>query len=227
MEKVIPNLGDLVCYKDNQIIAFNKPAGLLAQSDNSEDKSLLNLAEIYCKHPLFIVNRIDRPASGIVLFAKNERAIANLSKQFQERKVNKEYLAWVKHAPSPASGKLEHFIFKNSKAKKAIISTEKNELSKSAILDYATVGKSDNYQLLKISLHTGRFHQIRAQLGAIKSPIKGDVKYGARRSNPDRSIALHAFRLKITHPTSNEKLTLQAPLPSSPIWSVVDLDSLS
>ena len=216
--KSSPPIGDWVIYKNNQLIALAKPPGIPVQEDKTEDKCLLQIAEIYTKSKLNIVHRIDRPASGVVIFAKNKKAVGILGDQFRERKVSKTYLAVVKNKPEKDSGVLRHYLKKNSRTKKSEIYEEEKPGSKLAELKYRILGSSDNYHLLEVVPLTGRFHQIRAQLAAIGSPIKGDVKYGARRSNRDRSIHLHAWKLGFLHPVSNEKTLLTAPLPNGSIW---------
>ena len=211
-------IGDLVIYKNNQLIALNKPAGIPVQSDKTGDKSLLQLAEIYCKSKLFLVHRIDRPASGVVIFAKNKNAVTSLTNQLKEKTIGKTYLAVVKNKPENETGTVRHFLTKNQKANKSFAKDEESPNSKLAELSYHVIGSSDNYHLLQLEMLTGRHHQIRAQLAALGSPIKGDVKYGARRSNKDRSIHLHAWKLKFKHPVSGETVNLVAELPTDPIW---------
>lgn len=212
------SIGDWVIEKNNQYIALAKPPGIPVQADKTGDKSLFQLAEIYVKSKLGIVHRIDRPASGVVIFAKNKKAIGVLSDQFRDKTVNKTYLAVVKNKPENDSGTLRHYLKKNSRTKKTEVHDAEVPGGKLAELNYRLLGSSDNYHLLEVQPVTGRFHQIRAQLAAVGSPIKGDVKYGARRSNRDRSIHLHAWKLEFQHPVSNEKIALLAPLPKDPIW---------
>lgn len=207
-------IGDLLLYKNNQLIAFNKPASLPAQPDKSEDKSLSDLAEIYSKSEIHIIHRLDRPASGVVLFAKNKKALAALNEQFRARQIEKVYLAVVKNKPEAKQGKLIHTLKKNNAGTKAILAKD----GKTAELEYEVIDSIDNYHLLKIKLITGRFHQIRAQLAAIGCPIKGDVKYGFKRGNKDRSIHLHAWKLSFTHPISQEQETITAPIPKDTVW---------
>ncbi|MEM8527512.1 MAG: RNA pseudouridine synthase [Bacteroidota bacterium] len=211
-------IGDLVLYKNNQLIAFNKPAGLAVQPDKTKDKSLLALAEIYGKSKIQLLHRIDRPASGIVLFAKTQRATQSLNQQLQERTVKKTYLAVVKNKPSESNGTLIHFLKKLSKSKKSIAVEEGTAGAKRAELEYQVLASSEQYHLLEIALKTGRFHQIRAQLAAIDCPIKGDVKYGFRRSNNDRSIHLHAWKMTFQHPVTKQPENLTAPLPEDNLW---------
>ncbi|MEM1327798.1 MAG: RNA pseudouridine synthase [Bacteroidota bacterium] len=216
MEKA--QIGDWLIYKNNQLIAFNKPNGMLTQGDQGEEKSLLDLAEIYSKSKLHLLHRLDRPASGIVLLAKTNRAIRSLSQQFQDRNVQKTYLAIVKNTPPKGKDTLTHYLKRHAKSRKSLVVSKEDEEAQEAILTYEVIGKSDNYNLLKINLQTGRFHQIRAQLAAINCPIKGDVKYGARRKNTDRSIHLHAWQLQFQHPVSDEAVQLTAAVPTDNLW---------
>ncbi|MEL7021945.1 MAG: RNA pseudouridine synthase [Bacteroidota bacterium] len=219
----ISSIGELVLYKNNQFIAFNKPPAIPSQSDKTGDVSLLELAERYAQHPLHLVHRIDRPASGVVLLAKNKKALTAVQRQFQARQTQKIYLAVVPNLPEPPQATLTHFLKKDGRKNKALVQTDDKSGGKEARLTYEHIGSSDRYHLLKITLQTGRFHQIRAQLAAVNNPIKGDVKYGFRRSNSDRSIQLHAWQLRFTHPISGVRETIIAPPPQSAIWDAFDL----
>lgn len=212
------NIGDLVLYKNNQFIAFNKPGGLPSQDDQTKEKSLLNLAEIYCKCPIHIINRIDRPTSGVVLFSKTKQSQASINEQLRERQIEKWYLAVVDKNIAPDKQTLTHTLLKDSKRKQALVVEEGHPQGKKATLNYEVLETIDRYALLLIKMETGRFHQIRAQLAHIGFPIKGDVKYGFRRSNKDRSIHLHAWKMAFTHPVSGERVTLSAPVPEDPVW---------
>lgn len=211
-------IGDLVLAKTNQYIAFNKPAELAVVKDKSGDKALLDLAQIYTKSMVYLTHRIDRPASGVVLLAKTKGALADINAQFQERKIKKTYLAVVGEKPEPSSGTLVHFLKKNGKLNKSFAVEEGTAGAKKAELSYELLDSIDNYHLLKIELHSGRHHQIRAQLATIEAPIKGDVKYGFRRKNNDRSIHLHAWQLDFLHPVSKEAVHLEAPIPEETVW---------
>lgn len=213
------NIGDLVLYKNNQLIALNKPAGVSVQPDKSNDKSLIDLAEIYTSAKLHLIHRIDRPASGVVLFAKSKKGLANLNEQVRERQIKKTYLAVVAQAPEAQEGELVHFLRKNGKTNRSEAYDTENPNTKKAILRYRLLGSSERFHLLEIDLLTGRHHQIRAQLGAIGSPIRGDDKYGFRRGNRDRSIQLHAWKMAFRHPVSGEEVVLQADPPDSPVWN--------
>lgn len=186
--------------------------------DKTDDKALLDLAEIYTKSSVYLTHRIDRPASGLVLFAKTKGALAAINAQFQNRKIKKTYLAVVGKLPEPASGHLIHYLKKNGRLNKSFAADEGTAGAKKAELSYEHLDSIDNYHLLKIELHSGRHHQIRAQLATINAPIKGDVKYGFRRKNADRSIHLHAWQLDFQHPTTQEHIHLEAPLPEETVW---------
>ena len=187
---------------------------------SSDLMPLMTLLEQYCKQTLLPINRIDRPVSGLVLLAKTKAAAAELNRQFAERTAKKTYLAVVKNLPETAEGELVHYIKKSSQDKnisKAYPTEQKH--SEKGILYYTHCGSSTTYHLLKVNLLTGRHHQIRAQLAAIGSPVKGDVKYGFRRSNDDRSIHLHAWRLSFDHPATGERLNFTAPISATdPVW---------
>jgi 23S rRNA pseudouridine1911/1915/1917 synthase len=212
-------LSDLIIYQTNQFIVANKPAGLPIQPDQTGDKSLFDLLSIYCKSEIFVVHRIDRPVSGAVVFAKNKNAAALLSQQFQEKKVDKKYLAIVKDAPATPEGELVHFMQKQGTVEKIFKEAGKHTVE--ARLSYKHLAATDNYHLLEVVPHTGRFHQIRAQLGAVGSPIKGDVKYGAKRGNLDRSIHLHSWKIGFHHPVTNEWMSFVADLPQENLWQVM------
>ncbi|MCR9288047.1 MAG: RNA pseudouridine synthase [Bacteroidetes bacterium] len=216
-------IGDWLIYKNNQLIAFNKPSGIAVQSDKTGDKPFLDIAEIFTKSKLDLIHRIDRPASGIVLFAKNKKALAHLNDQFQQRKVEKIYLAVVNKKEIAKEGTLVHYLQKNGRKNRSFVSEEERPNSKKAELSYSILASIDNYHLLEVKLKTGRHHQIRAQLAAIDCPIKGDVKYGARRANKDRSIHLHAWKLSFRHPISNIKEELIAPIPEEVVWQAFEL----
>lgn len=215
-------IGDWLIYKNNQLIAFNKPAGIPVQADKTGDKSLLDFAEIYSKNKLDLIHRIDRPASGLVLFAKTKKALAHLNAQFQNRKIQKTYLAVVKKSEIEKEGILIHFLQKNGHKNRSFAHDSEKPNSKKAELSYRILDSIDNYHLLEINLKTGRHHQIRAQLSAINCPIKGDVKYGFRRNNADRSIHLHAWKLSFRHPISGETEKLIAPIPEETVWQAFE-----
>jgi 23S rRNA pseudouridine1911/1915/1917 synthase len=211
-------ISELVLYKNNQLIAFNKPGTLPVQNDKTGDISLQALAEIYCKGKVDLVHRIDRPASGVVLFARTHSALVDLNEQFKERKVHKTYLAVVGQAPPQPEGTLVHYIVKNARKNISVALPEEKPGSEYAELRYRQLAASDRYFLLEIELLTGRHHQIRAQLAAIGCPIKGDNKYGFKRANADRSIHLHAWKLGFEHPVTREREEVVAPVPEEALW---------
>lgn len=211
-----------ILYNNNQLIAFNKPAGIPVQADKTGDPTFQQHAEAYCKHPLQLVHRIDRPVSGIVLFAKNKPAMTNLSRQFQARTVEKIYLAIVGNMPAQEEGELVHFLKKNEKKNISVVVPETEPGAEKAEMHYKVLGSSERYHLLLIQLHTGRHHQIRAQLAAIGCPVRGDAKYGFKRGNRDRSIQLHAWRLAFDHPVTDDRVKLEAPLPEDAVWKAFE-----
>lgn len=216
------NLGDLVLYKNNQLIAFNKPVGIPVQSDKTGDKTLLNLAEIYCKSTLYLTHRLDRPAGGVVLFAKTKTALRAINAQFQERSIQKVYWAVVKQLPEHPEGELVHYLRKDQQKNRSIAFEKEVAHAKKSSLIYKILTSSTHYHLLEIKPETGRHHQIRAQLAAINCPIKGDTKYGFKRSNPDRSIHLHARQLIFHHPISKQKESIIAELKyDDPVWNAL------
>ena len=198
-----------ILFEDSDCIIINKPPTLPTQSDKTEDKSAVDYVSEYLRKDIFVIHRLDRPASGILIFAKNKIAAAAFSALFQNQEIDKTYWAIVpKKENMDKKGKLIHFHLKNASAKKAIIFNKEAKGSKVAVLRYKLVEALDNYNLLEVQLETGRFHQIRAQLAAINLPIKGDVKYGARRGNKNRAIHLHARHVEFEHPMTYEKISL-------------------
>lgn len=212
-----------ILHENPAFLVVNKPAGLATQPDKTGDESLLLLAEKHCGHPLHLVHRLDRPVSGLVLLAKTAEAMSLFSAQFQARAVQKEYLAVVQNPPPKSEGALVHFLKKNSQKNIATAFEQEQPGTERAELRYHLLDSSERYHLLHIQLISGRHHQIRAQLAAIGCPIKGDVKYGARRSNPDRSIHLHAWRLAFDNPATGERITLEAPRPEEVLWQAFAL----
>lgn len=216
-----------ILYEDNHLLIINKKVGQLVQGDKTGDKSLLDLIKDFIKvrdqKPgnvyLGLVHRIDRPTSGIVIYAKTSKALSRLTQMVKNREVKKTYWAIVPKEIIPQSQTLTHYLKKNEKNNKAIVHNKETEGAKKAILSYKIVKTLDNYQLLEIDLETGRHHQIRAQLSKIGIPIKGDLKYGAPRSNPDGGINLHARQIAFTHPVSRETIKITAPTPQhDKIW---------
>ena len=210
-----------VLINNEFFIACNKAPGIASQPDKTGDESLLQLAEVRCKRPLHPVNRLDRPVSGIALFAKTKAIMTELTDQFRHRTVQKVYLAVVQNEPPKEEDNLIHYLLKNQAKNIVTAFAEERPDAELAELKYRLVGKSDRYFLLEIYPITGKHHQIRAQLAAINCPIKGDVKYGARRSNADRSIHLHAWKLTFDHPRSGAPVELVAAPPKDVIWDAL------
>lgn len=216
---------NLILFEDDDIIVCNKPATIMAQPDRSEDADLLTMAEAHCGKKLFVVHRIDRPVSGTIVYAKNKQASWALSEQFRSRTVEKTYLAAVADKPPAEEGVLVHYLEKKPQKNRSHVHNEPQKGTVKCELQYQVIGSTDHYQFLQIQLITGKYHQIRAQLAAIGCPIKGDVKYGARRKNQDRSIHLHSWKLGINHPTSGEKMQFEAPLPESDgLWAAFNME---
>ena len=214
------DIGARVLYKNHQLIAFDKPAGLPVTSDKTGDMSMEQLGQIYCKSNIGLIHRLDRPASGVVLFARSDKALAALNEQFKTRQVEKVYLAAVAERPEKDEATLVHYLKRQGRSNKSQVYEQAEAGAKRAELSYQYLTSSERYHLLEIRLHTGRHHQIRAQLAAIGCPIKGDVKYGFRRGNRDRSIHLHAWRLNFQHPVSGERVSVEAPMPAAdPVWA--------
>lgn len=215
-----------VIYEDNHIIVVNKACSEIVQGDKTGDIPLSEKVKEYLKEKyqkpgnVFcgVTHRLDRPVSGIVLFAKTSKALERLNEMFRNGQVHKTYWAIVKKMPQPAEDELVHWMVRNEKQNKSYAYDKEVKDSKKAVLEYRTIGHSDNYFLLEVNLKTGRHHQIRCQLSKIGCPIKGDLKYGAQRSNPDGSICLHARKISFIHPVSKELIELEAPVPETPLW---------
>lgn len=216
-----------ILYEDNHIIAVNKRSGDIVQGDETGDTPLSDLVKAYIKEKyqkpgevfLGVVHRIDRPVSGIVLFARTSKSLSRLNELFKTKEITKTYWAVVKKKPVSDSGTLTHYHLKDEKTRKARLFDKEVAHSKKCVLHYRWLASSDHYHLLEVQLETGRFHQIRAQLAKIGSPIKGDVKYGFERPNENtRSIHLHARKISFIHPVKNEPIELTAPVPDEKIW---------
>ena len=212
-----------VVYEDNHIIIVNKTASEIVQGDKTGDTPLSETVKQYLKEKyqkpgnvfVGVTHRLDRPVSGLVLFAKTSKALSRLNEMFKRGDVQKTYRAVVKNRPPQEEGTLSHWLLRNEKQNKSYAYDKEKPGSKHAILDYRLIAASDNYYLLEVNLKTGRHHQIRCQLSKMGCPIKGDLKYGFARSNPDGSICLHARRIAFVHPVSKENITVEAPLPPS------------
>jgi 23S rRNA pseudouridine1911/1915/1917 synthase len=230
MSKIISTKDNLqILHEDNHIIVVNKRVGDIVQGDKTGDKPLSEVVKEYIKEKynkpgevfLGVVHRLDRPTTGIVVFARTSKALTRLNELFANRETKKTYWAVVKNKPPKDADLLVHFLKRNEKNNTSKAHTKEVPESKKASLDYKIITALDNYFALEINLHTGRHHQIRAQLSAIGSPIKGDLKYGFDRSNPDGGIHLHARKLVLIHPVSKEPIEIVAPTPKDAIWNSV------
>lgn len=229
--KIVSDKNNLeVLYEDNHIIVVNKRVGDIVQGDKTGDKPLSDVVKEYIKEKynkpgevfLGVVHRLDRPTTGIVLFARTSKALTRLNDLFKNRETQKTYWAIVKNKPVKETDNLVHYLTRNEKNNTSRAHTKEVKNSKMASLDYRILKVLSNYTALEIALHTGRHHQIRVQLSAIGSPIKGDLKYGADRSNPDGGICLHARKLILTHPVTKEVLKVIAPVPEDTLWKSVE-----
>lgn len=227
MSKTLSDKSNLqVLYEDNHIIIVNKRAGDIVQGDKTGDQPLSEVVKDYIKAKynkpgnvyLGVTHRLDRPTTGIVVFAKTSKVLPRMNKLFSDKKVNKTYWAVVKEKPENEKDTLIHWLRKNPKNNKSTAYNHEVKDSKKAILHYEVIQYLNNYVLLEVNLETGRHHQIRCQLASIGSSIKGDLKYGFDRSNKDASIHLHSRKIDFIHPVSKEQITVIAPTPQDPIW---------
>ena len=215
-----------VLYEDNHVIAVNKSCSEIVQGDKTGDEPLPEVIKRYLKDKynkpgnVFcgVTHRLDRPVTGVVLFARTSKALSRLNEMFQTHAMTKTYWAIVKQAPQEPEGRLEHYLVRNEKQNKSYAYETPKAGAKRAVLSYKVIAKSENYTLLEIQLETGRHHQIRCQLAQMGCPIKGDLKYGFSRSNPDGGISLHARSLAFEHPVSHEPITIVAPVPPDKLW---------
>lgn len=218
-----------VVYEDNHLLIVNKSPGEIVQGDKTGDKPLVETLKTYLKEKydkpgnvfLGVVHRLDRPVGGLVIFAKTSKALSRLNRMLRESEIHKTYRALVQGKPKHSEGELRHFLTSVEKSNKSYVSDEPREGAKEARLRYRTVAEGDNYSLLEIELLTGRKHQIRAQLSAIGCPIKGDLKYGAKRSNPDGSISLVAKSLSFKHPVGGSEMFLEVSCPDDPLFKAL------
>ena len=216
-----------VVYEDNHIIVVNKTASEIVQGDKTGDTPLSETVKQYLKEKynkpgnvfLGVTHRLDRPVSGLVVFAKTSKALSRLNDMFRNGEVKKTYWAIVRNRPQELEGELTNWLVRNEKQNKSYAYDKEVKDSKKAVLCYKTIGHSQNYHLLEVDLKTGRHHQIRCQLAKMGCPIKGDLKYGSPRSNPDGSICLHARRIAFVHPVSKESIEIEAPVPSGNLWN--------
>jgi 23S rRNA pseudouridine1911/1915/1917 synthase len=216
-----------VLFEDNHLIIVNKRAGDITQGDKTGDKPLSDVVKEYVKEKynkagnvfLGVVHRLDRPTSGVIVFARTSKALERLNKMLRDKIISKTYWAVIKNHPEKEKNTLINYLKKNPKNNKSSVYTKEITDSKKAILHYNVIKKLDNYSLVEIDLETGRHHQIRAQLSFIGFPIKGDLKYGFNRSNKDGSIHLHARKIEFVHPVTKEQISVIAPTPKEVIWN--------
>ncbi len=219
-----------VLYEDNHIIIVNKAPGEIVQGDKTGDKPLSETVKEWIKEThakpgnvfLGVVHRLDRPVAGIVVFAKTSKALARLNEMFRNGEIHKTYWAITRNTPQKPEDTLTHYITTTERNNKSYASTTPKDGAKEARLQYRVIGRSDRYNLLEVNLLTGRKHQIRVQLSAIGCPVKGDLKYGDKRSNPDGSISLMARRIQFTHPVSKQPIDITAPVPDDNLWKALE-----
>jgi len=220
-----------VLYEDNHIIIINKSPKEIVQGDKTGDKPLSDMVKDYLKKKynkpgnVFcgVVHRLDRPTSGIVVFAKTSKALTRLNEMFRKGEIDKTYWAIVKDVPPQNEGVLVHYVIKNEKNNKSTAYDTEKPHTQKAVLHYKLIGRSQKYYLLEVKIETGRHHQIRCQLAKIGLPIRGDLKYGAQRSNPDGSISLHARNISFVHPVSKQIINITAPVPDDPLWKAFEI----
>ena len=223
-----------VLYEDNHIIAVNKTCNEIVQGDKTGDTPLSETVKAYIKAKynkpgevfLGVTHRLDRPTSGVVLFARTSKALTRLNEMFKSHEqIRKTYWAIVQGAPTQPEARLENWLIRNEKQNKSYIAKPGAKDAKQAVLSYKTLVKGEHYSLLEINLETGRHHQIRCQLAAIGCPVKGDLKYGAKRSNQDGGICLHARQIAFVHPVSKQDICIVAPVPEDDIWHKLGADT--
>ena len=234
MQESPNNIESQIVFEDNHLLIINKKTGQLVQGDKTGDASLLDLIKDFIKKRdqkpgnvfLGLVHRIDRPTSGLVIYAKTSKALTRLTQMVKNREIKKTYWAVVAKEMIPQSQRLVHYLYKNEKTNKSTVFIKPTENAKESILNYQIIKTLDNFQLLEVDLETGRHHQIRAQLSKIGVPIKGDLKYGSSRSNPDGGIHLHARRLEFIHPVNKETLAVVAPVPQNDsVWAACETEN--
>jgi len=216
----------MILYEDNHLLVVNKQAGQIVQGDKTGDEPLSEWLKRFIKERdhkpgnvfMGVPHRLDRPVSGVAMFAKTGKALERLNEMFRNNEIHKLYWAIVKKRPNEDSALLTHYLRRNEKMNKSFASLEAKPGTKEARLKYRLLMSAENYHLLEVELLTGRHHQIRCQLAAIGCPVKGDLKYGASRSNPDGSISLHARSVNFIHPVKKEEITIIAPVPPDPLW---------
>ena len=221
-----------VVYEDNHIVVVNKTSSEIVQGDKTGDTPLSEMVKQYLKEKynkpgnvfIGVTHRLDRPVSGLVVFAKTSKALPRLNEMVRNGEVKKTYWAIVKECPKETEGELVHYLVRDEKQNKSYAYDKEVKNSKKAVLHYKLIGHSQNYYLLEVDLKTGRHHQIRCQLAKMGCPIKGDLKYGSPRSNPDGSICLHARTVQFVHPVSKEMIRLTAPVPEGNLWNGFEID---
>ena len=220
-----------ILYEDNHIIAVTKTCHEIVQGDKTGDTPLSETVKAYIKDKyqkpgevfLGVTHRLDRPTTGVVLFARTSKALSRLNEMFKSHeKIKKTYWAIVQSPPPTSQGRLENYLWRNEKQNKSFVVKPGTKDAKHAVLSYKTIAQSDRYTLLEINLETGRHHQIRCQLAALGCPIKGDLKYGAKRSNPDGGISLHARKIEFIHPVSKLPIVITAPIPEDTLWRTLE-----
>ncbi len=220
-----------VLYEDNHIIAVSKTCHEIVQGDKTGDIPLSETVKAYIKEKyqkpgevfLGVTHRLDRPTTGVVLFARTSKALTRLNAMFQSHElIQKTYWAIVQSPPPTPQGRLENYLWRNEKQNKSFVVKPGTKDAKHAVLSYKTIAQSDRYTLLEINLETGRHHQIRCQLAALGCPIRGDLKYGAKRSNPDGGISLHARKIEFIHPVSKLPIVITAPIPEDTLWRTLE-----
>lgn len=220
-----------ILYEDNHIIAVSKTCHEIVQGDKTGDTPLSDIVKAYIKEKyqkpgevfLGVTHRLDRPTTGVVLFARTSKALTRLNAMFQSHEqIRKTYWAIVQTPPPTSQGRLENYLWRNETQNKSFVVKPGTKDAKRAVLSYETIAQSDRYTLLEINLETGRHHQIRCQLAAIGCPIKGDLKYGAKRSNPDGGISLHARKIEFIHPVSKMPIEITAPVPEDKLWLTLE-----
>ncbi len=216
-----------VLYEDNHIIAVNKTCNEIVQGDKTGDTPLSETIKAYIKQKynkpgevfLGVTHRLDRPTSGVVLFARTSKALTRLNEMFKSHEqIKKTYWAIVQGCPKEPEARLENWLIRNEAQNKSYITKPHANNAKQAVLEYKTLVRGENYTLLEVNLETGRHHQIRCQLAAIGCPVKGDLKYGAKRSNPDGGICLHARKIEFIHPVKKDNICITAPVPNDSLW---------
>lgn len=227
MSTTLDSISERILFEDNHLLAIYKLPGELVQGDKTGDTPLLDQVKSFLKEKynkpgnvyLGCVHRLDRPVGGVVLFTKTSKALSRMNEMIRKREgIEKVYWAIVPSIPNPEEGHLEHYLWKNQNQNKSYVSKADKKGAKKATLHYKTIGKSQNYFLVEIDLHSGRHHQIRVQLSSIGCVIKGDLKYGAPRSNKDGSISLLAKKMTFIHPIKKEKISIEAPIPNDTLW---------